>query len=140
MFAAVLDAYIRTDPPQVLLPRGRFDHFRRIGPDHWPRSVHYELLDHGSGVGVELHLEKDEVEALKPVVRALAEPVRLQFPEAEVIWDGSWYKGRGRLVVYFRDGIAADQIAAGARKLIDLTYDEVDRAVLVVGTSADTIQ
>jgi hypothetical protein len=137
VFAAVLEAYARTDPPQALLPRGRFDHFRRIGPEHWPRSVHYELLDHGSAIGAELHLEKDDVETLKPVVRALTERVRLHFPDTHVIWDDRWYKGRGRLVVYFPDGIAADQIAASARNLIDLTYDEVDRAVQALGAEAE---
>jgi hypothetical protein len=129
VFADVLEAYVRTDPPEALLPRGRFDHFRRIGPEHWPRSVHYELLDHGSAIGVELHLEKDEVEPLKPIVRAQTERVRPHFPDAQVVWDDRWYKGRGRLVVYFPDGIATNQIAAAARELIDLTYDEVNRAV-----------
>jgi hypothetical protein len=137
VFAAVLEAYVRTGPPEALLPRGRFDHFRRIGPGHWPRSVHYELLDHGSAVGAELHLEKDEVEPLKPMVRALTDRVRPLFPEAKVVWDDGWYKGRGRLVVYFPDGIAPDQIAAGIRKLVDLTYDEVDRAVAALSTEAE---
>ncbi|MBY3222198.1 hypothetical protein [Rhizobium laguerreae] len=133
MFGAVLDAYIQTMPPHAFLPRGRFDHFRRIGPTHWPRSLHYELLDHGSGIGVELHIESDDVEGLKPIVRAFASDLRPNFPEARVLWDDRWYKDRGRLVVFFPNAAPPALIAAGARLLIDLTYHEVDRAVKALG-------
>ncbi|MDX1121811.1 hypothetical protein GOL29_27990 [Sinorhizobium medicae] len=132
-FAAVVDAYIRTTPPPGLLPRGRFDHFRRIGPAHWPRSLHYELLDHGTGVGVELHLESDDLESLKPIVRDFASTIGPKFPNARVVWDDRWYKGRGRLVVFFPNAIPSSAVAASARSLIDLTYYDVDRAVQLVG-------
>ena len=52
-----------------------------------------------------------------------------------MVWDERWYKGRGRLVVYFPDAVGADRIAEGARKLIDLTYDELDRAISELDTA-----
>ena len=139
-FAAVVDAYILTTPPSSLLPRGRFDHFRRIGPAHWPRSLHYELLDHGTGIGVELHLESDELEILKPIVREFASTIGPIFPDARVVWDDSWYKGRGRLVVFFTNAIPSSAVAASARSLIDLTYHVVDQAVQSVGLTLTTSQ
>ena len=139
-FAAVLAAYTQSAPPEPLRARGQLDHFRRIGPSRWPRTVHYELLDHGSAIGAEVHLEHDEVLPLRPMLRDLTDRVRPLFPEARVVWDDRWYKGRGRLVVHFQDGIDAEVVAQAARTLIDATFDDIDRAIETHGLGTNASQ
>jgi hypothetical protein len=128
-FATMLDAYDQNAPGDGLRARGRFDHFRRIGPPHWPRALHYEILDHGNAVGVEVHLEHDAVLPLRPLLIDLTERVRPLFPSATVVWDPRWYKGRGRLVVHHDAHHDPGTIAGSMRTLIDATYREIDAAV-----------
>lgn len=58
---------MRGDWPRAL---GHKSHFRRIIPDGWPRKLHYEFLDYGSSLGVELHFESPELIELLPCVRS----------------------------------------------------------------------
>ena len=69
-------------------PRGKLDHFRRIGPPHWPRTLHYEFLDYGQQVGTEIHLEGKEVEHLRTHMRSLKNCISSAFPGRSVEWDG----------------------------------------------------
>ena len=128
-FAAVLDAYDQIAPGDALRARGKLDHFRRIAPPHWPRALHYEILDHGDAVGVEMHLEHDAVLPLRPLLIDLTDRVRPLFPSATVVWDPRWYKGRGRLVVHHDAHHDAGTIAGSMQTLIDATYRVIDAAV-----------
>lgn len=129
IFAQMIAAYEKTLPPAGLRTRGTFDHFRRIGPPHWPRSVHYELLDHEQAIGVEIHLEKDEVAALKPVLEAIHERAQVAFPEARIVFDETWYRGRGRVVLGYHDRVGPEAIAKEARRFIDMTFPQLDQAI-----------
>jgi len=55
-FISVIEKY-NALAPEGFRPRGKFSHFRRIGPPEWPRSFHYEILDYGDKIGIEIHLE-----------------------------------------------------------------------------------
>jgi hypothetical protein len=121
-------------------PRGKFDHFRRMGPPAWPRSVHYELLDYGADVGAEIHLESDAVRHLGGVIRGFQGQVTPLFPGRAVEWDSRWYQGRGRLRVVFPAGTPAAEVAAAMAALISATSGSLDRAarsVLVTPSDAE---
>lgn len=127
-FTAVIECYT-AKATEDLQPRGRFDHFRRIGPPSWPRALHYELLDHGHGIGAEIHLESDAVRPLSELLQQLCIRVAALFPEERVIWDPSWYKNRGRLIVYFSEDRSPDNVATGLSRLVQTTFPELDTAV-----------
>jgi hypothetical protein len=126
-FLRILDAYASL-APDGLEARGKFDHFRRMGPPTWPRSFHYELLDYGGPVGAEIHLETDAVRPLAGRVRALRDRVARRFPGRPVEWDPAWSRDRGRLYVLFPADQAPEEVAAGLRALIDETFPELDEA------------
>jgi hypothetical protein len=139
-FLRILDAYAPL-APDGFEARGKFDHFRRMGPPAWPRSFHYELLDYGGPVGAEIHLETDAVRPLAGRVRALRERVARRFPGQPVEWDPAWSRDRGRLYVLFREHCSPEEVAAGLRALIDETFPELDEAasriVMDPGAPAD---
>lgn len=109
-----------------LKPRGKFEHFRRIGPPTWPRSFHYELLDYGESIGAEIHIESESVLKMKPIVENLTSKVKALFPMHEVEWDPEWHHGFGRLRVIFEECYSSQDIAEGLQKLIKGTYDDLD--------------
>jgi len=126
-FLRILEAYAPL-APAGFEARGKFDHFRRMGPPTWPRSFHYELLDYDGAVGAEIHLESESVRPLAARVRALADRVARRFPGRAVGWDPAWSRERGRLSVLFDEGSAPGEIAAGLRTLIDETFPDLDEA------------
>jgi hypothetical protein len=109
-----------------LEPRGRFDHFRRIGPPTWPRALHYEFLDYGGQIGVEIHLESDLVLPLRETARGLVGEVAAHFDETPVEWDPAWYRGRGRLRVLYGETANPMEVVDGMERLIAATFDELD--------------
>ena len=124
-FSAVLEHYIQhTKHP--LEPRGRFKHFRRVGPPSWPRSFHYEFLDYGDTIGLEIHIESDTVKAMTPAVENVTERVQALFPQQPVQWDPLWYKSKGRLRILFDDNYPESQIAEAMDLLITETFEEFD--------------
>jgi hypothetical protein len=126
-FEDIVARYSRNAPPH-LQARGGFPHFRRMGPPSWPRAMHYELLDYGGDVGVEIHLESDAVRPMGPRVKGLVERVTRRFPDREVRWDGDWSKGRGRLKVLFPQALAPESVAQGVQQLVEETFSELDTA------------
>jgi hypothetical protein len=128
VFAEVIERYTAR-AKENFHPRGRFDHFRRIGPLAWPRALHYELLDHGHGIGAEIHLESDVVRPLSELLQQLYAKVTEVFPEERVLWDPSWYKNRGRLIIYFGEDRSPESVASGLSRLIQATFPELDTAV-----------
>lgn len=109
-----------------LKARGGFDHFRRIGPARWPRAFHYELLDYGDCVGVEVHLESDAVLPLGSIIRNLASTVSKDLYPFVVEWDQSWCKSRGRLRALYPDDVGPEEIASALAKLINSTFTAFD--------------
>lgn len=109
-----------------LEPRGTFDHFRRIGPAHWPRAVHYEFLDYTSYIGIEIHLESELVLPLQEEIRGFIKPLEKMFPTQVVRWDPNWYNGNGRVIVIFDDQAPVEKIASGMQQLITETFAILD--------------
>ncbi|QRN99080.1 hypothetical protein JRI60_08685 [Archangium violaceum] len=124
-FEQIVAHYTRQARP-LLEARGRFNHFRRVGPPSWPRALHYELLDYGEQVGAEIHLESEAVRPLSERLRALTERVARRFPGNTVEWDSDWSRQRGRLRLLFAPQTPPETVAAGLQALIDETYPELD--------------
>lgn len=124
-FESIVERYAEL-ASETLRPRGGFDHFRRVLPPEWPRSVHYELLDYGEQVGAEIHLEADAVRPLGTLLRELRDPVAQRFPERDVEWDPTWWRERGRLRVLFPDDVAPEEVAHGLEELIRTTFPVLD--------------
>lgn len=127
-FGEIVNEY-RALAPRHFEPRGKADHFRRISPPWWPRAFHYELLDYGRDVGLEIHLESDEVRPLAERVRPLTERVAERFPGLRVGWDEKWSHGRGRLRVIFGPDAPPPEVAAGMLALIEETFPHLDPSV-----------
>lgn len=127
-FVSIVTSYSSIAPPHFNA-RGKADHFRRIGPPWWPRAIHYELLDYGGNVGVEIHLESDDVQSLGEPLSSLTEQVAARFPAQRVRWDPKWSGGRGRLSVLFGTDTPPETIANAMTILIDETFEKLDAAV-----------
>jgi hypothetical protein len=125
-FADIVARYAEAADPD-LAPRGGFPHFRRAGPSSWPRAVHYEMLDYGDSVGVELHLESDAVLPLQPLLLSFVAQLSDRFRPEVVEWDPTWWKARGRLRVRYGNDRPAAEVAGGMSRLIEATYPAVDR-------------
>ena len=124
-FIEVITCYERI-APEELRPRGGFDHFRRIGPTRWPRAFHYELLDYGDRVGVEVHLESDAVLPLGSIIQHFAPAVSRHLHPIVVEWDQSWWKSRGRLRAIYPDDAPPEEVARGLMMLIHTTFAAFD--------------
>jgi hypothetical protein len=124
---SVVAAYSRVNSDNQLSPRGGFPHFRRIAPHSWPRAFHYEFLQDGAEIGVEVHLESRLCLALQPVVLGALNAARQLFPERTILWDSSWYKGCGRLRIVFHVTDPPTLIAGTMHLLISRTFADFDR-------------
>lgn len=127
-FEAVVAAYKKIAPPNFAV-RGRDDNYRRLGPSWWPRAVHYELVDYQQQIGVEIHVENDEVEPVAPVLRSFVERVSARLPNQTAEWDQTWFEGRGRLKLLFSYDLPAETVAAAVLTLIEETFPTLDRTV-----------
>lgn len=107
-------------------PRGSFDHFRRIVPPLWPRAFHYEILDYGNKIGIEIHLESESVLPMKDHVIAITTKVKNHFKEIMVEWDSDWYHGYGRLKMLFDEQYSPDTIAKNMHEFISISFDSLD--------------
>lgn len=122
-FLTVLHHYAKV-ADKDLEARGGFKHFRRIGPPSWPRSFHYEFLDYGDKIGIEVHIESDAVEPMNDVVQAVTPKVQSLFPDRTVQWDNNWYKNRGRLQILFEEEYPEEALSGAMRSLIAATYSD----------------
>ncbi|KIG18516.1 hypothetical protein DB30_00201 [Enhygromyxa salina] len=120
----------RAQLPEGFELRGNRAHYRHIKPHHWPKSLHYELLDHtsqGPWYALELHVEDDVVAALIPALAAQQSVFAAVFGEPHVAWVPSWGNG-ARLQAFIPDDSDPEQVARLVRAAIDRSYAEVDRA------------
>ncbi|PFX12347.1 hypothetical protein AWC38_SpisGene23716 [Stylophora pistillata] len=126
-FSNIIKEYSNS-APQVLKPRGKFEHFRRIGPPTWPRAFHYELLDYNDKFGIEIHLESASVVKVLPFVKDLYQKIKDLFPDNEVKWEDNWRYGYGRMKILFEE-CSYKEVAAGMKKLIQNTFSDLDPIV-----------
>ncbi|KZN36756.1 hypothetical protein N480_15920 [Pseudoalteromonas luteoviolacea S2607] len=107
--------------------RGSFMHFRRIAPSHWPRACHYEFLTLPDAIGVEIHLERDELAFIKPYLVQIVPTLRQAIGEYQTLdWDEEWNKSRGRLFISFSNQTNTEVIVAAMQKLIALTRQDIE--------------
>lgn len=124
-FQKIIEAYSGMTPAD-LVAKGDFGHFRRVCPPCWPRALHYEFLDYGDRVGVEIHLESNKLMVMRQPIQDLLGPVKRVFPDQMVEWDGEWWRRCGRLRVLFEPGAASESVASGMTRLIEHTVRELD--------------
>ncbi|MCF2856404.1 hypothetical protein L1286_02890 [Pseudoalteromonas sp. SMS1] len=125
-FLDIIAKYNR-DADQNWQTRGSFMHFRRIAPRHWPRACHYEFLTLPDAIGVEIHLERDELAFIKPYLINSVASLRTVIKGYQALdWDEKWNKSRGRLFVSFSDQTHSDVVVNAMRKLIELTYQDIE--------------
>jgi hypothetical protein len=104
--------------------------WRWIKNEGWPSGVHYELVDEGvGGLGLEIHLEADEVKSLAEILISFKDPFISLFPEAEVLWDPTYMQGRGRLQVRFERGTDAGMLAEAMKTIIKETFPAIDKVL-----------
>lgn len=133
-FSALLAAY-RARARPGLAARGGYPHFRRVIPDGWPRSVHYELLvdDEGHHRG-ELHFESDVVAPLARAIASLVAADALPSDAPPVRWDPDWYGGRGRLTLLGAHHPTPEALADEFVMLVDATLPLLDEAARALHT------
>jgi len=125
-FVEVLDAYeaLRdrspTSPVSGFRLRGTFPHFRRAHAAGWPKQLHYEMLDYGDGVGVELHFESPQLGAVAQLVHSRTDALASVAAD-RVDWDPTWWRGTGRLRLHYGDARQAVDVANGMESLIACT-------------------
>jgi hypothetical protein len=110
-----------------MVPSGRFSHFRRLRPNGWPRSLHYEILIEGNRPSLEIHLESDEVAFVGAYLQKNVDRLSSAFPGCAVHWDERWWgKGRGRIRVIHPNLSHPLDVSNDLSKLIDLTFPQLD--------------
>jgi len=103
--------------------------YRQIRPRHWPGGIHYEFLAYPNKMGVEIHIEHDQVLFLSDTIRNLESVVRMDFSDLDISWDQKWAKKRGRLKLIFGEKASSKEIAHAMKKLIKITYDSINKKV-----------
>lgn len=124
-FISVINSY-NSLAVEELKPRGKFDHFRRIGPASWPRSLHYEILDYKDKIGIEIHIENESLHSIRENLKNLEGTVQSLFSDKFVEWDPAWNHGFGRIRVLFEDTCAVDEVVRGIVTLINATFPKLD--------------
>lgn len=127
-FKDVLDAYARIAEPGFELS-GRAASYRKVSTPGWNRGkAHYEFMDLGDGVGLEIHFEPKQFWRSEIVAQAseLKTPVEALFPGKTVEWVSPWTWGH-RLSVSMDATSSPDQIAAGMKTLIAGTSAAVEK-------------
>lgn len=95
-FAAVVAAYDKI-AGEELQSRGRGRKCRKIHPDEWAgKDILYEFYNYDDEVGIELHLESDDVRGLALHLTGLSGQELL--PGIPLEWDPKWFRSRGRLI------------------------------------------
>jgi len=122
-FEAAIDAYDST-APEEWRTRGHAGRYRQIRADEWPGALHYEFQNYADEIGVELHLESDDVKGLSGDLGPLAG--RELEADVRTEWDGRWYRNRGRLLAKIGKG-DPEAVARLMRSLISLTRPVIEK-------------
>jgi len=125
-FQNVIDAYNR-EAVGPLKTRGQGRRYRQIRPDTWPSMLHYEYVNYQDEIGVEIHLESDQ---LKPLASLLQ-----QFSGSKIsdniilVWDPSWSRGRGRLIAKVGKDQDISLAVKAMHELISLTQEPINKEI-----------
>jgi hypothetical protein len=122
-FLAVVGAYDRTAEEQWRT-RHRARNRRGVRRDQWPRGVHYVFVNYPDEVGIELHLQSDEVCGLAAHLSPLSGQELAPGILAE--WDPGFSHNLGRLVAKVGKGQSPEVGARAMQALIARTRDIVE--------------
>jgi len=134
IFEKATDIY-NQDTAEAMRTRGQGKTYRQIRPDQWPRSLHYEFGNYRYEIGVELHLEADEL-------REMANELT-QFAGTELVsgvaleWDPRWSHQRGRLIARFSKAEDPGKIAEAMQALISKTQDVAEKSLAKIAAKTD---
>ena len=107
--------------------KGQGRNYRLIYPDGWKGDVHYEFTNKPDAIGVELHLESEDVRHLAADLKAFAgQELTLG---VQIEWDPLWSRNRGRLVAKFPKNQSPKLAAQAMKALIHLTRDTIERSL-----------
>jgi hypothetical protein len=104
-------------------PRGEFPHFRKIMPKALPLGIHYEFLDCGRTIGIELHCERADL-ADHVFFRGVT-TLLTQTDFESAVFDPAWYGGCGRIVIRYSDSVPAHVVANEMHRFINGSLTEV---------------
>ncbi|MFO7564118.1 MAG: hypothetical protein R6X02_15840 [Enhygromyxa sp.] len=137
VFGQLLEA-TRARLPAGFELRGNRAHYRHVKPPHWPKSLHYELLDLGERYacfGLELHVEDDAVAGLIPALAAQREVFCELHVATRVRWEPRWGNG-ARLRALVPEDTPPAETAELLHRLIERSYPAVDAALTDLRESA----
>lgn len=123
-FLAVVDAYDRT-AEEEWRTRGHRRDYRQIFCDQWHWGAHYEFVDRPEDVGIELHLESDEVRGLGEHLSPLSGEELA--PGIVLEWYPRWSNNRGRLLAKVGKDQSPEVGARAMQALIARTRDIVEK-------------
>ena len=126
VFAAIIEAYDSSTDGQWQT-RGNGRTYRTIYPDNWADGIHYEFLHYPdqNGVGIELHLETDEVRKFASFL--IMKSGQQLIPGLTLEWDPRWSRQRGRLKAIVGKDQSPELAVQGMKELISQTRDIVEK-------------
>lgn len=123
-FQLVIDAYEEASPAG-LVTSGRAAGYRQVRVPGWPSWVHYEFLDHGSNVGIEIHLESEEHLAVRDCISRLSAVVEGQFPTTE--YSDKWLGGCRLMILVPITDVEAAVLAM--QRIVEITRESIEAAL-----------
>jgi hypothetical protein len=126
--------WMTVNDPKLLPIINHAEGFRQIRSPHWPdriRNIHYEFMEHGNDIGVEIHLEPREVQWPEKVLEVLGsfQPLLVErYPDAKVIL-GTYSKQHRALSLRFDQGVSPYAIAQAMVYMIKLTMKPIEEVL-----------
>lgn len=127
-FDAFVEAY-DSDADEQMKTRGLTKRYRQIRPDNWPKGLHYEFFNYSDEIGVELHLESDDVKHLAQNISLMNGSHVL--PGLALQWDPRWSSNRGRLLAKFSKEESPDRVAAAMNAVISQTRERIEQQLSI---------
>jgi hypothetical protein len=127
-FEAVVNAYDQTVASNRRTT-GRARAYRQIKLGGWPGGLHFEFMDHGDEMGVELHIESNAALLAQETVRESVDAAARAIPAGRATFDPRWSRGRGRLVVRLPSALSPADVAHAMVRLIEVTEASVEAAL-----------
>ena len=128
----VLDTFVMKHP-DLPRPKGSIRHFRRLIPEGWDRRLHYEFLDYGDRIGVELHFESSRLVELLPAVRATVAELSIELGTGEIVEKTYPDAGAAKLALAFDGDTSPERLADAMNSLICATREELGRRMIRCG-------
>ena len=120
-----------------LQTRGGNPRYRQMYLKGWPTGLHYEFLDCGENIGLEIHMEHRDLRFLRDVLRPLVDPVLDAIPDAEVRWVRR--RSRRLLVVRLPMATPPKSVAKAMNTLIDVTLEPMQAAIDKLDTGDEAV-